>query len=333
MKTHLRAALLILVGMTAAYLVLPPDVQAQLRPGRFSTLVITGLETITKAALGVTSTDGQLIQNSTAATVGTTAQISPRTRWCGQAWNSVGAVSEINCFFVEDLSATAAGTTSATFKIGYIAPNGTVTYPFTMTSSGVVNTLSTFAAGGNVFAGAGNNIGWTGRSLVTSSADGKAELMNNVGTAGVGFDVTTDGLGIVRNRAQNADADWRAASFQGIQKILLKSSGTTASQVATAQTTVPTCTTNCGSPGNVVVGTDTAGIITMGTTPASAFVVVFNGTWAAIPSCLVQSSLASMVVGKMPIAVVATTGQFTVTTNGTAPVAGDKYSYHCLGVQ
>lgn len=105
-----------------------------------------------------------------------------------------------------------------------------------------------------------------------------------------------------------------------------------AAQVSYAQTTVPTCTTNCGTGSPTVAGTDTAGIITLGTTPASGFQVNFNGTWPAAPSCIVQSALATMVVGKMPIAVVTTTTTMTVTTNGTAPSSADKYQYHCLGV-
>jgi len=105
-----------------------------------------------------------------------------------------------------------------------------------------------------------------------------------------------------------------------------------AAQISTAQTTAPTCTTNCGTPGNVCVGTDTSMICTMGTTPASGFVVAFNGTWPAAPSCIAQAALTGMATGKKPLTVVTTTGQITVVTDGTAPVAGDKYAIHCLGV-
>lgn len=104
-------------------------------------------------------------------------------------------------------------------------------------------------------------------------------------------------------------------------------------QVRTTQTTVPTCTTNCGTPGNVCVGTDTAMICTMGTTPASGFVVNFNGTWAGIPSCTAQAALAGMATGKKPLTVVPSTTLLTVVTDGTAPVAGDKYAIQCVGVQ
>jgi hypothetical protein len=106
-----------------------------------------------------------------------------------------------------------------------------------------------------------------------------------------------------------------------------------AAQVSYAQTTAPTCTTNCGTSPSVA-GNDTAMIVTMGSSgvPASGWVITFNGTWPAAPSCIVQSALGTMVVGKMPIAVATTTTTITVTTNGTAPSTSDKYAVHCFGV-
>lgn len=103
-------------------------------------------------------------------------------------------------------------------------------------------------------------------------------------------------------------------------------------QLSFAQPSVPTCTTNCGTPGNVCVGTDTAMVCTMGTTPASGFQINFIGTWPAAPACVVQMALAGMVVGKQALTAVSTTTSLTVVTNGTAPVAGDKYAVLCMGV-
>lgn len=105
-----------------------------------------------------------------------------------------------------------------------------------------------------------------------------------------------------------------------------------AMQLSFTQTTPPTCGTNCGSPGNVCVGSDTSMICTMGTTPSSGFIITFNGTWPAAPSCAVTSALTSMVVGKMAIAAQASQTTLTITTNGTAPVAADQYAIICHGV-
>jgi hypothetical protein len=115
--------------------------------------------------------------------------------------------------------------------------------------------------------------------------------------------------------------------------IALSGFSTNPIQLRTSQSTVPTCSSGCGT-GSGIVGSDTAGIITMGGSgvPASPFTVTFNGTWSAAPSCVAQSALAGMVVGKMPITVVTTTTTMVVTTNGTAPATSDKYAYHCIGV-
>jgi hypothetical protein len=100
------------------------------------------------------------------------------------------------------------------------------------------------------------------------------------------------------------------------------------------QPTPPTCTSNCGtSP--AIVGSDSVMRVTMGSggSPASGWVVTFNGTWAAAPACTGSSALSSMVVGKMPIALQTSTTTVTVTTNGTAPGNNDVYSIICMGVQ
>lgn len=117
-------------------------------------------------------------------------------------------------------------------------------------------------------------------------------------------------------------------------KLLVQGTGTGATQLATTQTTPPTCSTNCGTSPSVT-GTDTFMTVTMGATgsPASGWVVTFNGTWAAAPACTVNMALAGMVVGKMPLTVATTTTTITVVTNGTAPSTSDKYHIHCGGTQ
>lgn len=105
-------------------------------------------------------------------------------------------------------------------------------------------------------------------------------------------------------------------------------------QLRTVQATVPTCLTNCGtSP--AIVGSDTAMAVTMGASgvPASGWVVTFAGTWAAAPTCTAMPALASMVIGKLPIAIVTTATTATVTTNGVAPANSDVYFVQCLGVK
>lgn len=119
--------------------------------------------------------------------------------------------------------------------------------------------------------------------------------------------------------------------YSGSDRLVL--SGGNATQAIVKQATPPTCSSNCGTSPSVS-GSDTAMIVTMGSSgsPASGWVVTFNGTWSSAPSCIAQSALAGMAVGKMPIVVETTTTTITVTTNGTAPSTSDKYAIHCFGV-
>lgn len=183
---------------------------------------------LSKLGIATTSTDAEIIRNTTAATVGIPVQMSPRTKWCGTAWNSVGAVSETNCMFLELLPVTAAGTTSATFKIGYINPAGSVTYPATLSSAGVFGlgpsadaffyrsgtkavTIAADSSAGNLnlinynaldhtFTGtihvpAGANFYWGGRTLFGATADKLLQVLDNGGTTGREFNGGTPALG------------------------------------------------------------------------------------------------------------------------------------------
>jgi hypothetical protein len=95
----------------------------------------------------------------------------------------------------------------------------------------------------------------------------------------------------------------------------------------TVQTVAPTCADIGKCSG--IVGSDSAGVITIGATPANDFVVTFNGTWAAAPACTVtQQTTAANYVTKAAAA--ATT--LTISSAAT-PTAADKYSYICVGVQ
>lgn len=138
---------------------------------------------VTVTGLGTTSTDGFTVQNTTPATVGATVQLSPRVKMCGTAWNSVGAVSETNCFFFEALPVTAAGTTNATLRIGYINPAGAITYPLTMTSPGTVT------LGQNLIAGTGDltvlSFNGATRTRLLASADKLLTVTDSTQTTGL----------------------------------------------------------------------------------------------------------------------------------------------------
>jgi hypothetical protein len=191
-------------------------------------------------------------------------------------------------------------------------------------------------AGGTPSSLTGTNISGTAASLTAGTVTTNANLTGVITSSGNATSIASQtGTGstfvVATSPSFTTDASspkWRSTAA----KVLFQGTGTGATQLASTQTTVPTCSANCGTSPSVA-GSDSDGIVTMGGTgsPTSNWVVIFNGTWASAPACIVQSALASMVVGKMPIAVVTSTTTMTVTTNGTAPSTSDKYQFICRG--
>lgn len=110
------------------------------------------------------------------------------------------------------------------------------------------------------------------------------------------------------------------------------STGAAPNQFRLLQTTAPTCATNCGtSP--TLAGSDAAMTVTMGATgsPASGFIITFNGTWPSAPSCVGAMAKTGMVAAKLPLTLVTSQTTLTVVTNGTAPANTDVYHFHCIG--
>jgi hypothetical protein len=175
----------------------------------------------------------------------------------------------------------------------------------------------------------------SGNSPTLSATGSGTDLDINLVPKGTGSLVvgTSPDVGIARHASNVLEVNsGTAGTIRDIVFRTFKGSGTGAAQLRTAQTTAPTCTTNCGtSP--TVAGTDTFMTVTLGTTPASGFLITFNGTWAAAPACTAAMGTTGMVVGKLPLTVVTTTTTITVVTNGTAPATGDKYHLSCGGTQ
>lgn len=162
-------------------------------------------------ALGTTSTDADVLQNTTAATSGVTVQISPRTRWSGTAWDSDDSVSRTVSFFAEVLPGTAA-TVTGRWKLGFINPvTSAITYPLTVTQAGVVTALTNFEcvqfnASGSGSIGSTSTLQWNSSTRLTGVSDGKIIMQNDATTSGAGFDVTTDAVLKLRTRAHTGYA-------------------------------------------------------------------------------------------------------------------------------
>lgn len=149
---------------------------------------------INATGLAVTSTNGEELINTTAATGGATVQMSPRTVWQGNAWDT--AASQTVAFFAENLPATAA-TPTGTWKLGYSLNGAAATYPYTVSSSGNGTLL------GGITVGSGGGMQWNTRSVLSSPADAQMNLTNVANSAGIGFDVSTDSTVKIRTRAQS----------------------------------------------------------------------------------------------------------------------------------
>lgn len=171
--------------------------------------------TLSTTGLGTTSTDGEIISNTTAATIGTTIQISPRLRFRANGWDIDDAVSRTVDYFVENVPITGNTVTSG-LHFGYSLAGGAVTDAVTFINnvpsvSGSGIRLGAASAGGLIIARntSGSsatfrlgddsaNVGiraadiamdptgyydFAGRSLIRAPADGQFTFSNNAETA------------------------------------------------------------------------------------------------------------------------------------------------------
>lgn len=120
-----------------------------------------------------------------------------------------------------------------------------------------------------------------------------------------------------------------SVSASGVESVAITSTSTLIrQQIRTTQATAPTVS-SCGSA--TIVGTDTAGIITMSGS-ASTCNLVFNAAWSAAPACVVQvtnRNVAAFANWKLVSSASGTTQ--TQITAASALAAPDVLSYVCMG--
>lgn len=251
--------------------------------------------------LTTTSTDALTLTNQTAATAGVPVQMSPRVKWCGTAYNSVSTLSETNCFFAEVLPSTVAGTTTASYKIGYIAPGGAVNYPVIVNSDGSVS----FATSVNF--GAGSVLSSGAAARIFSPGVGEWNFEKADGSTGIGIDVSTDNLLKIRTRAQTGDASLTALALGGA------GTGTSVANVGS---------NSCGTTAATIAGNQVSGVITVGTVAGTQCRVTFTTAAPVARDCTVTDSTTT----------IATRATYVDTSNTDflgAFVAGDKVTYQC----
>jgi hypothetical protein len=102
--------------------------------------------------LGTTSTDGLVLANTSPALVGTTVQYSPRLRLRGTAWDTDDAVSRTTDWIIENVPISG-NTVSSTLYFRHSLDGGAYTYPFTLTSGGLLTLSDGIITGGSIRAG------------------------------------------------------------------------------------------------------------------------------------------------------------------------------------
>lgn len=193
--------------------------------GSFS--VSSGALTLLRDGIGVTSTDGVVLDNDTAAAAGA-QQMSPRLRFDGFGWKTdATAASQAVSVINELLPVQGASAPTANLLWKYAVNGGAYSTIATLTSAGALTTASSITtSAGNITSGAAlvatssieaggtGAIYWSARSVLESPANAQFTLRNFGNTAGFGLDVSTNAVAKFRTTAQNAYATVDALAFQ-----------------------------------------------------------------------------------------------------------------------
>ncbi len=142
-------------------------------------LSVTGVITETNNALALTSTDGLVVQNTTAATGGVTVQISPSIRLSGTAWDT--AASQVIDFIQEVLPTTAA-TPTGTWRLRWQRNGGGYNNVLTADTAGDITVARNISAQASIIAGTTGLIFFNARAVFASPADSVITLSNNATT-------------------------------------------------------------------------------------------------------------------------------------------------------
>lgn len=108
-------------------------------PGTMSTI---GSQTATLAGIQATSTDGQVLQNTTAATSGVPIQLSPRLRFTGFGWQTSGTPASKEGDWIIENQVTSGATVLANLVYSYQVAGSGYTPTFQFSSNGTFSALN-----------------------------------------------------------------------------------------------------------------------------------------------------------------------------------------------
>ena len=243
-----------------------------------------GAFTSTVPNITTTSTDGIVLQNNTASTVGVQTQYSPRFRQSSRAWNTTTPADNILDFYSE-VEPTAGATPSALWYLKSVVAGST-------TTCFSVNNFGSLTVGNNLV------------------QNGPNYTINN--TAGL-FNINSDtycgrGGAAATWRFGNVDAASTVAQTLQVQSIVAGTSNTAGSD----WTFIGSKPTGTGTPGNQILSNSFAGVsatTTVTLTIASPCVV----TWTAhgfVPG----QPFVFTTTGALPTGVAASTTYYVIST-------------------
>lgn len=165
---------LLVVGMAVG----PIPALAQTRSATLSGVIanpkFTGTGTWTVNGIATTSTDGLLLQNTTAATVGVPTQFSPRLRLRGTWWN--GSSSSVTDWWFQSGSTNGNGFLSVQAQ----TDGGAISEAMRMSTSGGAG--FGISTGGSVTVNGAQAYVFNTRSAIWSTADGIVQFLNSAST-------------------------------------------------------------------------------------------------------------------------------------------------------
>lgn len=274
--------------------------------------------------IALTATDGWILQNTTAATGAVTVQVSPRTKFCGTAWNSVGTASETDCFAIDVLPATVAGATTNTLRFSSSIAGGAYSALFTMNSAGsltLTHKIGVTDNTGEIFTGNGGFFYWLNRAVFTSPADSKVTVSNNATTVGFTLDASTADTLKLQNFAANAYGTMDALAYKASGTAI--TSGTTFLTSGSGMNVANVGANSCGTSAASIAGNNTVSVTTVGATAGTQCRIAFTFAATTEWDCAANDDTTTVAVRTTPVDTTHTDiiGTFT---------AGDKVTAVCF---
>ena len=289
--------------------------------------IFTGTILDTQPNLITTPAPGISATNPTLATAGVPVQIAPSHCWNGNVWNTTNVAANNTdqwCL----TSVPASGTTpSGLFKFGSSLNGSGTTYPATLSSAGVLTISSTLNSGTLNSSGAlivaaaqAMQFGVT-RSYLTAPADAQFNIQNAAGTAGIGFDISTDSLVKIRTRAQSGYGTVDALAYNASGTAL--TTGTTFLSSGSGMAVANVGANSCGTTSATIVGNNNASVVTVGATSGTQCRIAFTVTAGTEWDCAANDDTTTIAVRTTPV-------DSTHTDLIGAFIAGDKVTAICF---